>query len=662
MPCESCQTQFTVFKRKKSCNECHRYFCVNCIAKTRFCQNCSILVARPLIKDDLLKLRTSTLITYLQSKKIPTTGCVEKSELVNLIINHVNTSTYYESSTPNFTNTSTNNNNNNDFDFDQIKNTCQNFLSSISEKISSDLQKTTCFTNSNQPNQKKTNITTQPRPRSQQESTPTSPQTPLNVNATSSSSSSSNHTAAGTSNNGASYFRNSNTPVVSLNQNQNSNTNRPTRTKIGNTSGNTSPLQPSQNASTASSPRNSIPSARTEHHHEDCDCSDDELDEKEISEKRQNIFDNNNAGPSGWNINLFPVTVKKSSSSESSSFEELEPTPNGDHWQFIERTSSNEVKIVADGMSLGDGSNSNTAPSPNQNSSSNSNDMTRSLIPEPSSSTSEHRRITRRRSDSSILSSMKKSSSLIIDASAMDPLMGPGEVKKVKVSCNKCGKEKRIIKLEIIKLSEQLRSSNRSDAEVNAKVKEFIDYLDSKSQPSEVTDTENSQNGQRTVGSGVASGNIPTSNSNDDIEEDIFDDINDGIHVYGTNLTEQQQSETNLRRFVQLDDIHTTDDLDVLTVKQLKEILMLNRVDFKGCCEKNELKERVTRLWEHHLSALPSDKLTSDDLCKICMDAPIECVFLECGHMATCTNCGKVLNECPICRQYIIRCVRFFKS
>lgn len=159
MPCESCQTQFTVFKRKKSCNECHRYFCVNCIAKTRFCQNCSILVARPLIKDDLLKLRTSTLITYLQSKKIPTTGCVgkkitkidytklatkltylffsEKSELVNLIINHVNTSTYYESSTPNFSNTSTNNNNNNDFDFDQIKNTCQNFLSSISEKISS---------------------------------------------------------------------------------------------------------------------------------------------------------------------------------------------------------------------------------------------------------------------------------------------------------------------------------------------------------------------------------------------------------------------------------------------------------------------------------------------------------------------------------------------
>lgn len=39
-------------------------------------------------------------------------------------------------------------------------------------------------------------------------------------------------------------------------------------------------------------------------------------------------------------------------------------------------------------------------------------------------------------------------------------------------------------------------------------------------------------------------------------------------------------------------------DLDDLTVKQLKEILMLNRVDFKGCCEKTELLERVKRLWK----------------------------------------------------------------
>jgi hypothetical protein len=37
--------------------------------------------------------------------------------------------------------------------------------------------------------------------------------------------------------------------------------------------------------------------------------------------------------------------------------------------------------------------------------------------------------------------------------------------------------------------------------------------------------------------------------------------------------------------------------MENLTVKQLKELLALNRVDYRGCCEKPELMERVTRLW-----------------------------------------------------------------
>lgn len=33
-------------------------------------------------------------------------------------------------------------------------------------------------------------------------------------------------------------------------------------------------------------------------------------------------------------------------------------------------------------------------------------------------------------------------------------------------------------------------------------------------------------------------------------------------------------------------------------MKQLKEVLMLHRVDYKGCCEKQELLDRVSRLWK----------------------------------------------------------------
>lgn len=43
----------------------------------------------------------------------------------------------------------------------------------------------------------------------------------------------------------------------------------------------------------------------------------------------------------------------------------------------------------------------------------------------------------------------------------------------------------------------------------------------------------------------------------------------------------------------------SSDDLDSLTVKQLKEVLMVNRVDYKGCCEKQELLDRVVRLWKN---------------------------------------------------------------
>ena len=49
------------------------------------------------------------------------------------------------------------------------------------------------------------------------------------------------------------------------------------------------------------------------------------------------------------------------------------------------------------------------------------------------------------------------------------------------------------------------------------------------------------------------------------------------------------------------------------------------------------------------------------ELCKICMEHLIDCVLLECGHMVTCTQCGKQMAECPICRQYVVRVVRVFK-
>jgi len=42
--------------------------------------------------------------------------------------------------------------------------------------------------------------------------------------------------------------------------------------------------------------------------------------------------------------------------------------------------------------------------------------------------------------------------------------------------------------------------------------------------------------------------------------------------------------------------------------------------------------------------------------CTICMDAPVDTVFVPCGHMAACGPCAKRLGKrppCPVCRKKI---------
>ncbi|XP_075424343.1 E3 ubiquitin-protein ligase RNF34 isoform X3 [Ascaphus truei] len=146
-----------------------------------------------------------------------------------------------------------------------------------------------------------------------------------------------------------------------------------------------------------------------------------------------------------------------------------------------------------------------------------------------------------------------------------------------------------------------------------------------------------------------------------------------------TEPQEQQVTELSRKRArASLSDLSTLEEIEGLTIRQLKEILARNFVNYSGCCEKWELVEKVNRLYRENeenrkslenLESKPEpDKerlqlmSNEDNLCRICMDAVIDCVLLECGHMVTCTKCGKRMSECPICRQYVVRAVHVFKS
>ncbi|CAH8676411.1 unnamed protein product [Schistosoma rodhaini] len=142
------------------------------------------------------------------------------------------------------------------------------------------------------------------------------------------------------------------------------------------------------------------------------------------------------------------------------------------------------------------------------------------------------------------------------------------------------------------------------------------------------------------------------------------------------------------KRNVKLGDLMSEESIENLSVRQIKDLLVYNFVDFTHCVEKAELIARAKQLWRNYKQQqppifetheavevedcqnagtsserCPSDKCPVDlnDECGVCMEAPINCVFLECGHLFSCVDCGRKLTECPLCRQSIVRIVRTFR-
>jgi len=169
--------------------------------------------------------------------------------------------------------------------------------------------------------------------------------------------------------------------------------------------------------------------------------------------------------------------------------------------------------------------------------------------------------------------------------------------------------------------------------------------------------------------------NIERSRSNSDPE--IFSDgkgINERKRKFhSSNIVGDEKDKKH--------EIFDTYDPEILrlknySVKELKNLLDASNVNYSGLIEKQEFFDKAARLVldkrkndeiyrSQTASAANLDSATPEtekDICKICWDATIDCVLLECGHMCTCTGCAKKLNECPICRDPVVRCVHVFRA
>ncbi|CAO3634934.1 unnamed protein product [Cunninghamella blakesleeana] len=109
-------------------------------------------------------------------------------------------------------------------------------------------------------------------------------------------------------------------------------------------------------------------------------------------------------------------------------------------------------------------------------------------------------------------------------------------------------------------------------------------------------------------------------------------------------------------------------DLSSLSVRTLKDILKQNHVELNFALEKKELISRVQQLVDDQKKTdLNNQSDVPDDvLCKICLDAEQNCVFLNCQHLVCCHDCGVKLieskNECPICKEPILQVIRIFRA
>jgi hypothetical protein len=60
--------------------------------------------------------------------------------------------------------------------------------------------------------------------------------------------------------------------------------------------------------------------------------------------------------------------------------------------------------------------------------------------------------------------------------------------------------------------------------------------------------------------------------------------------------------------------------------------------------------------------ATTTDASSDTNTCVVCLDLPVQTVFLECGHLACCQECSGKLKQCPICRNTITRVIPIFRA
>jgi len=202
------------------------------------------------------------------------------------------------------------------------------------------------------------------------------------------------------------------------------------------------------------------------------------------------------------------------------------------------------------------------------------------------------------------------------------------------------------------------------------RVEDYSDIRDSRVSPDPMN---MSQERRQSEPAGAEGGGDPLrGDSEDGRRESSFGQFNMTHTMSNPNLNHlRTNSKPPGHRWRSMDDVKSEEDISTLAVMELKQILTANFIEYKGCCEKRELIEKVKMLYQSEQKIKQESSKAKrenpagsyeQDICKICMDRTIDCVLLDCGHLVACAKCGKRLAECPVCRTLVARVVHIFRT
>merc|ERR1712032_1421107 len=79
---------------------------------------------------------------------------------------------------------------------------------------------------------------------------------------------------------------------------------------------------------------------------------------------------------------------------------------------------------------------------------------------------------------------------------------------------------------------------------------------------------------------------------------------------------------------------------------------------------KKEAKQAKDKRGSSKKAACADQEMKDVDVCKICMDGPVQTVFVPCGHMLACLSCSRSLEnkKCPVCRKRVKQAIRTYKA